>query len=224
LSRCFRSTHTYNLRVRLFVSYPPSLPILINDHDASRAAAIIFQALLFAVTIYKFILAVRNGWADVPLVVLLTRDGTWAFCLLFCTSSFCRHSTWVMLNLSCIRFHIHQSVMQDTLCCMDYKTVLMRVSCTGEFFFGVRIDSVAYYISRWILTIFSFCVSQTNKKKGDQFKIFFNSLILGLSYPSQPLQFRKQHKRRPPLYNEPTHKYQHPILNAISNDGNIQFV
>jgi len=47
------------------------------------AAAIIFQALLFTVTIYKFILAARDGWGDVPLLVLLTRDGTWAFCLLF---------------------------------------------------------------------------------------------------------------------------------------------
>jgi len=46
-------------------------------------AAILFQAMLFAATIYKFILAVRDGWGDVPLLVLLTRDGTWAFCLLF---------------------------------------------------------------------------------------------------------------------------------------------
>jgi hypothetical protein len=103
-----------------------------DDHNASRAGAIIFQALLFAVTIYKFILAVRDGWGDVPLLVLLTRDGTWAFCLLFCTSSFCHDSTWVMLNLSCNRFHIHQSVMQDTLCCMDCKMMLMRVSCMGK--------------------------------------------------------------------------------------------
>lgn len=40
--------------------------------------------------------------------------------------------------------------------------------------FGVRIGSVTYYISRWILTIFSFCVSQT-KKKGSVI-IFFKTL------------------------------------------------
>jgi len=47
------------------------------------AGAIVFQAVLFLVTMYKFILAIRSGWGDVPLIVLLTRDGTWAFCLLF---------------------------------------------------------------------------------------------------------------------------------------------
>ena len=60
----------------------------INQYpNASSAAAIVFQAFLFMVTIYKFVLAVRSGWGDVPLIVLLTRDGTWAFCVLFCTSS-----------------------------------------------------------------------------------------------------------------------------------------
>ena len=125
--------YAYDFSFHIVHSIHPS--ILIDDYDASRAAAIFFQALLFAVTIYKFILAVRDGWGDVPLLVLLTRDGTWAFCLLFCTSSFCRNSTAVMLNLSYIRFHIHQSVMRDTSCCMHYKMVLMRVSCMGEYFF-----------------------------------------------------------------------------------------
>ena len=119
----------------LFVSYPPFPSILTDDHDTSRGAAILFQALLFTVTIYKFILAVRDGWGDVALIVLLIRDGTWAFCLLFGASSFYRSSNRVMLNLSCIRFHVHQSVMRDTLCCMHYKMVLMRVSYMGKCFF-----------------------------------------------------------------------------------------
>lgn len=114
----------------LFPSFPS---VLTDDHDTSRAAAIIFQSMLFTVTIYKFILAVRDGWGDVALIVLLIRDGTWAFCLLFCASSFYRNSIWVMLNLSCILFH--QSVMRDTLCCMQYKVVIMRVSYMGDFFF-----------------------------------------------------------------------------------------
>lgn len=132
--------------------------------------------------------------------------------------------TGVMLNLSCIRFHIHQSVMRDTLCCMHYKVVLMRVSYMGKcFFFGVRIGSVTYYISRWILTIFSFCVSQIQERRLGK-KFFNNSLIIGLSCSSQPLQFRKQQQWRSPIYNEPTHKYQHPILNAMSNSSNISTV
>jgi len=44
--------------------------------------AILFQTILFLLTMYKFILAIRDGWGDVPLIVLLSRDGTWAFCLL----------------------------------------------------------------------------------------------------------------------------------------------
>ena len=120
--------------------------VLTNDYDASSAAAIIFQTMLFTVTIYKFILAVRDGWGDVALIVLLTRDGTWAFFLLFCASSYYRNSIWVMLNLSCIRFHIHQSVMRGTLCCIHYMMVLMRGSYMGEFFcFGVCIGYLFYF-------------------------------------------------------------------------------
>jgi hypothetical protein len=175
--------------------------------------------MLFTVTIYKFILALRDGWGDVALIVLLTRDGTWAFFLLFCVSSFYHNSIWVMLNLFVFWFHIHQPFMRDTLCCMHYKVVRMRVSYMGEFFFGFVLF-LTYDISRWILTIFSFCVSQTRRT----LNVFYNFLILGLSCPSQPLQFRKQQQRRPPFYHEPTHKYQHPILNAMSNSSNIRFV
>jgi len=64
---------------------PCCLP-LPSPRNAYRAAAIIFQAILFVVTLYKFVLALRSGWGDVPLIVLLTRDGTWAFFLLFSTS------------------------------------------------------------------------------------------------------------------------------------------
>jgi hypothetical protein len=88
MSRSYRSNHTHNLRVRLFIPFPPFPFIVINDHNASRAVAILFQAILFTLTIYKFILAVRDGWGDVPLIALLTRDATWAFCLLLCMSSF----------------------------------------------------------------------------------------------------------------------------------------
>ncbi|KAF9567980.1 hypothetical protein CPC08DRAFT_626010, partial [Agrocybe pediades] len=46
-------------------------------------SSIIFQFILFGFTLYKFIQAARSGWGDVPLIMLLMRDGTWAFFLLF---------------------------------------------------------------------------------------------------------------------------------------------
>ncbi|KAF8160763.1 hypothetical protein B0H34DRAFT_351024 [Crassisporium funariophilum] len=62
--------------VCLVVGVPRSLIIYAGS-------SIIFQSFLFAITSYKFILAARSGWGDVPLIVLLMRDGTWAFFLLF---------------------------------------------------------------------------------------------------------------------------------------------
>ncbi|KAJ7188605.1 hypothetical protein C8R46DRAFT_25961 [Mycena filopes] len=46
-------------------------------------ATLLFQSLLFALTAFKFGQAVREGWADTPLLSLVARDGTWAFFLLF---------------------------------------------------------------------------------------------------------------------------------------------
>ena len=51
--------------------------------SSSSVGSILFQTLLFIVTAYKFILSLRSGWGQVPIVVLLMRDGTWAFFLLF---------------------------------------------------------------------------------------------------------------------------------------------
>lgn len=48
-----------------------------------RAASIIFQTVMFSLTVYKFAGALRSGWGHIPLVKLLIRDGTWAFILLF---------------------------------------------------------------------------------------------------------------------------------------------
>ncbi|TFK66878.1 hypothetical protein BDN72DRAFT_126556 [Pluteus cervinus] len=46
-------------------------------------APIIFQTILFVLTGIKFVQAVRAGWGHIPLVIILMRDGTWAFFLLF---------------------------------------------------------------------------------------------------------------------------------------------
>ncbi|KAF8904436.1 hypothetical protein CPB84DRAFT_673932 [Gymnopilus junonius] len=47
------------------------------------ASSIVFQSFLFSLTVYKYMQAARSGWGDVPLIILLMRDGTWAFFLLF---------------------------------------------------------------------------------------------------------------------------------------------
>ncbi|KAF8882717.1 hypothetical protein BD779DRAFT_913203 [Infundibulicybe gibba] len=47
------------------------------------ASPIVMQSLLFMLTSWKFVSAIRAGWGHVPLVVLLMRDGTWAFFMLF---------------------------------------------------------------------------------------------------------------------------------------------
>lgn len=59
----------------LVTDVPPSLAVY-------GGAAISFQVILFVLTLWKFLEAVRSGWGDVPLIVLLMRDGTWAFILL----------------------------------------------------------------------------------------------------------------------------------------------
>ncbi|TRM69171.1 hypothetical protein BD626DRAFT_473182 [Schizophyllum amplum] len=45
-------------------------------------SAIVFQLFLFGLTLYKFIMALKEGWGTTPLPMLLARDGTWAFFLL----------------------------------------------------------------------------------------------------------------------------------------------
>lgn len=49
----------------------------------AAGAPILFQIYLFAVTSYKFVKAVKSGWGDTPIMVIVMRDGTWAFTLLF---------------------------------------------------------------------------------------------------------------------------------------------
>ncbi|PPQ98796.1 hypothetical protein CVT24_003354 [Panaeolus cyanescens] len=66
---------TYD-HICLTLSFPHSI-ILYG------ASSIAFQTFLFIITLYKFIQAARSGWGDVPLIVLLVRDGTWAFFMLF---------------------------------------------------------------------------------------------------------------------------------------------
>ncbi|KAJ7585646.1 hypothetical protein C8J56DRAFT_125657 [Mycena floridula] len=46
-------------------------------------SSVLFQALIFALTLYKFLTEIRHGWGSNDVVGLLMRDGTWAFFLLF---------------------------------------------------------------------------------------------------------------------------------------------
>lgn len=58
-------------------------PVSLIDPIARSAASIFFQTFLFGLTAYKFVGAVRTGWREIPLLVLLMRDGTWAFLVIF---------------------------------------------------------------------------------------------------------------------------------------------
>ncbi|RXW13396.1 hypothetical protein EST38_g12464 [Candolleomyces aberdarensis] len=49
----------------------------------SAGFPVVYQGFLFIVTIVKFYQSAKAGWGSVPILNLLVRDGTWAFCLLF---------------------------------------------------------------------------------------------------------------------------------------------
>ncbi|KAF4598135.1 hypothetical protein EYR38_006531 [Pleurotus pulmonarius] len=46
------------------------------------AGSVLFQIILFLLTVVRFAIAVRSGWGRIPLVELIMRDGTWAFFVL----------------------------------------------------------------------------------------------------------------------------------------------
>lgn len=54
----------------------------------TRAATLLFQTFLFSLTLVKFVGAVREGWGDGDLVLLVARDGTWAFTVIFSRTLF----------------------------------------------------------------------------------------------------------------------------------------
>jgi hypothetical protein len=65
-------------------------PICIVEHSPPRlllfaVAFVSFETVLFILTLFKFIIALRNGWGRTPVLFLLVRDGTWAFILIFVT-------------------------------------------------------------------------------------------------------------------------------------------
>lgn len=70
----------------IIYAYEVSWNLWVHRADSSipsSGASIIFQTFLFSITVYKFYHAARSGLGDVPLIVLLVRDGTWAFIILF---------------------------------------------------------------------------------------------------------------------------------------------
>ncbi|KAI0048459.1 hypothetical protein FA95DRAFT_1038106 [Auriscalpium vulgare] len=48
-------------------------------------AFVLFETMLFILTLFKFIRAFQTGWGRTPVITLLMRDGTWAFALIFAT-------------------------------------------------------------------------------------------------------------------------------------------
>jgi hypothetical protein len=64
-----------------YVNARPSSPALsLPSHSV---AFVSFETVLFILTLFKFIVALRNGWGRTPVLFLLVRDGTWAFILIF---------------------------------------------------------------------------------------------------------------------------------------------
>ncbi|KAJ7263657.1 hypothetical protein B0H12DRAFT_1103321 [Mycena haematopus] len=45
------------------------------------ASAVLFQTVLFSLTVVRFVQAIREGWGKLPLLLLIVRDGTWAYLL-----------------------------------------------------------------------------------------------------------------------------------------------
>ncbi|TFY77003.1 hypothetical protein EWM64_g7009 [Hericium alpestre] len=46
---------------------------------AYEVAPLVFQVIMFILTLYKFLEACRDGWGDKPVVRMFITDGTWAF-------------------------------------------------------------------------------------------------------------------------------------------------
>lgn len=66
-----------------------SLNRCYHDHELTwyselSLALTLFEFLLLVLTLWKSAAAVRAGWGHMPLVVLLVRDGSWAFLAIFC--------------------------------------------------------------------------------------------------------------------------------------------
>ena len=55
-----------------------------------RLGTVIFQTVIFGLTLYKFLQFAMFGLRDVPLIVLLIRDGTWR--------SYCCFVSSILLN------------------------------------------------------------------------------------------------------------------------------
>ncbi|KAI9457485.1 hypothetical protein BJY52DRAFT_1086453, partial [Lactarius psammicola] len=65
-------------RICTVVHSPPRLLLF-------AVAFVSFETVLFILTLFKFIAALRLGWGRTPVLYLLVRDGTWAFILIFAT-------------------------------------------------------------------------------------------------------------------------------------------
>ncbi|KAH8999700.1 hypothetical protein EDB86DRAFT_2828309 [Lactarius hatsudake] len=69
------------------VHSPPRLLLFAyDDYSLHPSVAFVsFETVLFILTLFKFIVALRSGWGRTPVLYLLVRDGTWAFILIFVT-------------------------------------------------------------------------------------------------------------------------------------------
>lgn len=96
-------------------------------------AFVLFETILFVLTLFKFLVALRNGWGRTPVVYLLVRDGTWAFILIFGSPT---------CFFPAILLYLHtQSV---TLC------------VNAGFYLGAGNSAIAAIAFPWLLSIESF--------------------------------------------------------------------
>ncbi|KAJ6593570.1 hypothetical protein B0H19DRAFT_25476 [Mycena capillaripes] len=109
-------------------------------------ATLLFQTLLFGLTLAKFVRAVRDGWGDTPLVGLVMRDGTWAFILLFGEAYMLYCDFWLKRPAVIAGDASLYGLKNHTIAGVLYGCV------------NSRNDSSCFNpdLSRWLLSVFSF--------------------------------------------------------------------
>lgn len=54
-----------------------------SSYQRRRIVSLAFETLLFGMTLWKFFVAVKDGWGRRPIMREFVSDGTWAYALIF---------------------------------------------------------------------------------------------------------------------------------------------
>lgn len=77
---------------KIFISYWYASPDNLSPGSLTdlsillRIVSLVFETILFLLTLYKFLEAVRSGWGKRPVMQQFIGDGTWAYTLIFSSS------------------------------------------------------------------------------------------------------------------------------------------